>query len=158
MCLTNAWIKSNRNSFAAPSLFVSLWLNSNSMWHALGKMILRYRIALLIVLAGITGWMGYHASKVQLSYEFTRAIPTDNPKYKSYQAFKSKFGEDGNLLVIGVQTDRFFHDTVFNAYATLMRDLKSVNGRDRAVEDVLSVPGAIGLYRDSVQEKLSIKT
>jgi len=121
------------------------------MWHSLGKFILRYRIALLIALAGMTGWMGYEASQVQLSYEFTRAIPTDNPKYKSYQAFKAKFGEDGNLLVVGIQTDRFFSDTVFNAYATLLRELKKISG----VEDVLSVPGAVGLYRDSLEEKLN---
>jgi len=121
------------------------------MWHALGEMILRYRIALLAVLFGMTGWMGYEASQVQLSYEFTRAIPTDNPKYKSYQAFKAKFGEDGNLLVVGVQSDRFFHDTVFNAYAALVRDLKKVSG----VEDVLSVPGAVGLYKDSTLEKFN---
>ena len=123
------------------------------MWHRLGQFILRYRIALLIVLAALTGWMGYEASQVQLSYEFTRAIPTDNPKYKSYQAFKSKFGEDGNLLVIGVQTDRLFLDTVFNDYATFCRNLKTIPG----VVDVLSVPGAIGLYRDSVLEKLNAK-
>ena len=121
------------------------------MWHRLGQFILRYRISLLIVLAALTGWMGYEASQVQLSYEFTRAIPTDNPKYKSYQAFKAKFGEDGNLLVIGIQTDRLFVDTVFNEYARLCRELKTIRG----VEDVLSIPGTIGLYRDSVAEKLN---
>ncbi len=121
------------------------------MWHRLGKFILRYRIALLLLLAALTAWMGYEASKVQLSYEFTRAIPTDNPKYKSYQAFKEKFGEDGNLLVVGVQTDRFFIDTVFNDYAALCRDLKKIRG----VEDVLSVPSAVGLYRDSAAERLN---
>lgn len=121
------------------------------MWHRLGQFILRHRIALLILLAVLTAWMGYEASKVQLSYEFTRAIPTDNPKYKSYQAFKAKFGEDGNLLVVGLQTDRFFSEPVFNAYAALSRDLRKIQG----VDDVLSVPGAIGLYRDSVDEKLN---
>ncbi|MBM3431484.1 MAG: RND transporter [Bacteroidetes bacterium] len=121
------------------------------MWHSLGQFILRHRILLLVALAGLTGWMGYEASQVQLSYEFTRAIPTDNPKYKSYQAFKSKFGEDGNVLVVGIQSDRFFQDSVFNAYAALCRNLKTIRG----VEDVLSVPGAIGLYRDSAAEKLN---
>lgn len=121
------------------------------MWHRLGQFILRYRVALLIALAAVTAWMGNEARQVQLSYEFTRAIPTDNPKYKSYQAFKAKFGEDGNLLVVGIQTDRFFVDTVFRAYAKLCAEWKTLRG----VEDVLSVPGAIGLYRDSIQEKLN---
>jgi predicted RND superfamily exporter protein len=51
-----------------------------------------------------TGIMGYYASKVELSYEFTNAIPTDNQKYIEYQDFRKQFGEDGNLMVIGVQT------------------------------------------------------
>lgn len=76
------------------------------MWQSLGRFILRFRLPLLILLAAITAFMGYHASKVQLSYDFARAIPINNPKYKVYQEFKKKFGEDGNLLVLGIQTDK----------------------------------------------------
>ena len=72
------------------------------MWQRLGSFVIKFRSPLLIILLAATGWMGYYASKVKLSYEFARAIPTDNPKYKEYLAFKQKFGDDGNLLVIGV--------------------------------------------------------
>ena len=34
--------------------------------------------------------MGFYASKVKLSYEFSKAIPTDNPIYKDYLKFKQK--------------------------------------------------------------------
>ena len=44
-----------------------------------------------------TGVMTYYATQVKLSYEFTRAIPTDNPKYQEYQSFLKKFGGDGNM-------------------------------------------------------------
>jgi len=57
--------------------------------------------------------MAYRASRVKLSYDFTRTVPTDNPKYLAYQEFRQKFGEDGNLLVIGVQTDKLFQKAVF---------------------------------------------
>ena len=70
------------------------------MWLRLGQFILKYRIPLLILLIGSTFFMGIHASRVQLSYDFARAIPIDNPKYKAYQEFRNKFGEDGNLMVI----------------------------------------------------------
>ena len=39
--------------------------------------------------------MGYFASKVQLSYDFSRAIPANHPANKTYQAFKQKYGQDG---------------------------------------------------------------
>jgi len=94
--------------------------------------------------------MVYHASRVELSYEFARAIPTDHPKYKAYQEFRKKFGEDGNLLVIGIQTGQFFTEKIFNNYILLQKDLKKING----VEDIISVPSAINLVKDPVSEKL----
>lgn len=123
------------------------------MWQWLGRFVLQFRLPLLISLLLITAGMGYLASKVELSYEFTRAIPLDNPKYKAYQAFREKFGEDGNLLVIGVETDRFFELTTFKQYITLQNELKKVNG----VEDILSIPATVNLVKDSVTEKLQVK-
>ncbi|MGC4037988.1 MAG: MMPL family transporter [Chitinophagaceae bacterium] len=120
------------------------------MWKSLGQFILRFRISLLIIVIALTGFMGYHASKVELSYEFARAIPTDNPKYLAYQHFKSKFGEDGNLLVIGLQTPDLFNETLFNEYASLQRKLKTAN----KVEDIISIPSAVNLVKDSATEKL----
>lgn len=120
------------------------------MWQRLGQFILRYRFILLFLLVAATAVMGYWASKMELSYDFARAIPTDNPKYKAYQEFRKKFGEDGNMLVIGIQTDSLFRDTLFNKYAKLQRDIKQIKG----VEDILSVPSAINLIADSASEKL----
>jgi predicted RND superfamily exporter protein len=94
--------------------------------------------------------MTYWASKVELSYEFSRAIPSNHPANVTYQAFKKKYGEDGNLMVIGIQTDQLFKEKVFNDYISLQRDLRKIAG----VEDVISVPTAINLVKDSATEKL----
>src|SRR5882757_1142225 len=120
------------------------------MWQRLGKLVIKYRLLFLVLLFAATGLMGYFASQVKLSYEFARAVPTDNPKYQAYMAFKQKFGDDGNLLVVGVQTDKLFDLATFKAYTTLQQELKKVND----VEDVLSIPTAINLVKDSATEKL----
>jgi predicted RND superfamily exporter protein len=86
------------------------------MWQRLGKLVLQHRLILLIILLAASGVMGYYAGKVKLSYEFSKAIPTDNPKYRDYMAFRQKFGDDGNLLVVGIQSDKFFTLPVFKAY------------------------------------------
>src|SRR3954470_10047009 len=109
------------------------------MWRSLAKFVIKNRLVLLILLILGTGVMGYYASKVQLSYEFTRAIPTDNPKYQDFQAFKNRFGDDGGTLAIGIQSDTFYTPKVFNAVGKLHQDLKSVVG----VEDILSIPEAV---------------
>ena len=123
------------------------------MWQKLGHFILRFRVALLVLLLVLTAGMGYLASKVELSYEFTRAIPLDNPKYQAYQRFREKFGEDGNLLVLGVQTDQLFTLSTFDAYRKLQRQLKTIEG----VEDIISVPSAVALYKDTISERLKAR-
>ncbi len=120
------------------------------MWKALGENVLRYRFVLLTVLLAATAFMGWQASKVKLSYDFGKAIPTNNPKYIAYQEFKKKFGEDGNLLVIGIQSKDIFHQDIFNDYTQLHTNLKKVNG----VEDVISVPASINLVKNYETEKL----
>ena len=124
------------------------------MWQNLGRSILKYRFPLLLILAALTGFMAYHAGKVELSYDFSRAIPLNNSKYKIYQEFLKKFGEDGNLLVIGIQTDKLFKKEIFNAYAQLQHDLKKVNG----VDDIIAVSSAVNLVKQPETEKLKADT
>lgn len=123
------------------------------MWKKLGELILQYRILLLILMAGGAAFMVNKASQVQLSYEFANAIPTDHPKYKAYQEFRKKFGEDGNLLVIGIQTEKLFDQAIFNDYKSLTKSLKEEEG----VDDILSITTAMNLFRDSASENLLSK-
>lgn len=120
------------------------------MWRTLARLILRYGYLWLAILIAITAFLGWQASKVQLSYEFSRAIPTDHPKYIDYQQFRNQFGEDGNLLVIGIQSDRIFEKEIFNDYYSLYRQLKLTKG----VTDVISVPSAVNLVRQAETERL----
>ncbi|MBO9570819.1 MAG: MMPL family transporter, partial [Chitinophagaceae bacterium] len=121
------------------------------MWGRLALFILRFRWPLLILILALTAFMGWRASKVQLSYEFTNAIPTDNPRYQDYQNFRKQFGEDGNLMVIGFQSDNIFEKDLFNDFAQLVQDLKNAN----AVTGVLSMPAAVNLVKDTLSEKLN---
>jgi uncharacterized protein len=121
------------------------------MWGSIAAFVLKFRSSLLILLAASFTYMAFQASKVELSYEYTRAIPTDNAKYLAYQNFLKKFGDDGNLLVIGVQSDKLFSKDEFNDYIRLSKSLKSVKG----VEQVLSIPDAIILHKNILTEKLN---
>jgi len=109
----------------------------------LAKFVLKNKVVLLILLLLSTLLMGYYASKIKLSYEFAKAIPTDNPKYKDYQDFKATFGDDGNTMVIGVVQKDLFSLKNFIAYRQLHKDIRTV----KSVEDVLSVPSAITLFK-----------
>jgi uncharacterized protein len=120
------------------------------MWLSLAKEIIRYRFFWLALLLATTVFLGWRASHIKLSYEFSKAIPSDNPRYIEYQAFRKQFGDDGNLLVIGLQTNKLFDSAIFNDYKRLHTDLKKVEG----AEEVISVPMAINLVRAEDAERL----
>ncbi len=119
------------------------------MWESIARFVLRSRLFLLVALLAVTGYMGWRASRVQLSYDFNSAIPTDNPKYKAYQEFRRTFGEDGNLLAIGVQTDKLFQQETFTDYIALSEALKKVPG----VDLVQGVADAVNLVKDTATQK-----
>ncbi len=121
------------------------------MWQQLAKFVIKNRFICLVFLLVTTIIMGYYASKVKLSYEFSKAIPTDNEKYQDYQSFKQKFGDDGNMLVVGITTKELFTLTNFKAYQQLYKSLKNI----AAVEDVLSVPSSFNLVKNIETEKLN---
>ncbi len=120
------------------------------MWKWLAEFVLKFRLPLLIFLTAVTAVLGFYASKVKISYEFARSIPIDNPKYKDYQLFREKFGDDGNLMVIGIQTEKVFELKTFNEISRLHKQLKAV----QHVEDVISITAAVNLIKDSASEKL----
>ncbi len=123
------------------------------MWYRLAQFILKYKLPLLLILTGFTVWIGFYASKVQMSYEFSKAVPTDNPKYQEYLSFKQKFGDDGNTIVLGFQTDSLYTPRIFNAMDSLYQQLKKVAG----VDDILSIQEASVLVKDSTERLKFVK-
>ena len=119
------------------------------MWYRLGKWIIKKRILLLSLLAVATLIMGYVAKDIKMSYEFSKAIPVDNQKYKDYQQFLKTFGRDGNTVVVGIHSDKYFEKGTFNQIAALQNEIKAARG----VTGILSIPTAVDLIKnDSLQQ------
>lgn len=119
------------------------------MWYKLGQYIVKNRVVCLFFLAVVNVLMIWKASKITLSYDFTRAIPTDNAKYIDYQKFLKKFGADGSVVVVGMNDERFFDYRFFNKVDALHRRLKKV----KDVEEILSVPAALKLEKDTINQQ-----
>lgn len=120
------------------------------MWQRLAEWVLRYKIILLALLLAGTAFMAWQTRRIELSYEFSRAIPTDNPRYQDYLEFKRQFGEDGNVLVIGVRDTAFFNPKHFGLYRQLLDSVRTVTG----VVNLISVPDAVKLVKNPETEKL----
>lgn len=97
--------------------------------------------------------MVYKTSQITLSYDFARVLPIDDPTYEDYVAFKKRFGEDGNVMVIGFQDKRLFDKTLFNDWSKLNKTVKGING----IKDVLSISSLYNLYRNDSAHKFDFK-
>ncbi|GAB4319758.1 MAG: MMPL family transporter [Bacteroidales bacterium] len=120
------------------------------MWIILVRQILHYRLVNLIVIALLTAFMGYHALRVQMSYEFSSLLPASDTAYKIYEDFKTRFGKDGSVLFIGLQSDSLFELDNFQAFYDLTYDLKNIDG----VNECLTLARLFTLVRNDEKKKL----
>lgn len=103
-------------------------------WQATSQFILKNRTVLLGLVVLLTGFMGFQASKVRLSYELAKILPASDTNFQLYEAFKARYGEDGNVLVMGVATDQMFQREVFRDWYELNQAIKKIEG----VKEVVS--------------------
>jgi len=119
------------------------------MWNKLAEGIIRYRLPLSILIALITIFMGYHAAKVEMSYEFARTVPPDDPDMLYHDQFKAQFGEDANLIAVGLKDSAIYQLPNFLAFRELTREIKKITG----VTEVLSLPVLKLIQKDTANAK-----
>ncbi len=105
------------------------------MWALISRFILRYKLFLLVAIGVATFFMAKKAGKVLYSYEFMSLLPEDDPISLEYQDFLNHFGQEGNVMVVGFQSDSLFQLDNFNAFHNVCNRLNDVVG----VEEVMSL-------------------
>lgn len=124
------------------------------MWKYFSSQLLRNKLHFTAVIIFITAFMGYKTSKIELSYEFAKILPENDSTYIEYQNFKKLFGEDGNLMVLGIEDKNFFQLQKFNDWYKLSKDIKQIQG----IKDLISLPAAFKFVRnDSLQKFDSVR-
>ena len=92
------------------------------MWSWIASRVLRNRAGILVVLGLITVFMGYMARDVEMSFKFGGLLPKTDSAYIDYQNFLSEFSEDGNVIVLGVQGEKFYTPEVLT-----LADIERIN-------------------------------
>ncbi len=111
------------------------------MWRKFSGLLLRNKLVFTLTVVIATLFIGYEASKMELSYEFAKILPDSDSTFIEYQNFKKQFGEDGNVMVLGFKDKDFFTLNKFNDWYYLSKTIKIING----IKEVLSVPTAFKL-------------
>lgn len=123
------------------------------MWNWLANFILRNRIALLFIIAGITVIMGYEAKQDKIAYNFTQLLPSDDSAWVDYQNFQQKFGPDGTVMIAGMQADSLFTNlTMFNDWYNLDRAIKHTGG----IENVMSIASLYNVVENDSLNKITV--
>ena len=120
------------------------------MWAAIARKILRNRVTVITVIGVITVFMGYNARKAEIIYEMPRLLPDSDSTIIAFEKFRSLFGEDGVVMVIGIADDNLFELSQFNDWYDLGDEIKSVEG----VKSVVSIAGIQKLIKDDSLGKI----
>ena len=98
-------------------------LFSIGFWSALARFILRNRTFLLILIAIITFGLSTQWENMRFSTTEANLLPDDHVVNLEYNTFLDKFGEEGNLIIIGVKDSSLFTPEKFKAWNKLSQDI-----------------------------------
>ena len=119
------------------------------MWNKVAQLIIRFRLILIVFIGVITAIMGYYASKVEMSYDFARTVPLDDPDMIKLTEFRKQFGEDGNIIAVGVKDSAIYSLQNFEAFREFGRTVRTLEG----VNEVVSLPALKMILKDTARSK-----
>lgn len=123
------------------------------MWTQLSHSIIKNRLLLIIIIGVITVIMGYYGRKVEMSYDFQSTVPSNDPEQIYYTQFKAQFGEDGNVVAIGLKDSAIYNYENFEQLRLLCLDIRKLKG----VNDVISLPQLKMIEKDTATKQFALK-
>jgi uncharacterized protein len=121
-------------------------------WEFVARVVLKNRITILAVILGLTVFLALQWKNLGMSYTEANLLPKKHIVNKQYEDFLDKFGEEGNLIVIGFQDRTFFTPKAFTAWNELMTGLK----KSKEVELVVAINDLKKLQKDTIAEKFEL--
>ena len=119
------------------------------MWLKIADLIIRFRALLMALILVITAIMGWYAARVEMSYDLNRTVPPEDPDMVYLNRFRENFGEDGNMIAVGLQDSSVFSLEQFKNFERFCAEVKKIDG----VKEVLSLPAVRILSKDTVNSK-----
>ena len=128
-------------------------LFTKDFWDVTARLILRNKILILVGILLVTIFFSRQWEKMRLAYSEANMLPDDHEVNITYNNFLKTFGEEGNLIVLGVKDSSLFTVEKLNAWNKLSEDFKS----NEAVETVISIKDLQKLIKDTKNEKFNLE-
>jgi len=128
-------------------------LFSVGFWEAIARLILRNRIGIILVVAAATYLFGLQWDKMRFTYTEANLLPDEHSVNLEYNSFLDTFGEEGNLIVLGIKDSSLFTVENLNAWNKLSTSFKS----NVEVETVVSIYDLQKLIKNNQKEQFDLE-
>jgi len=123
------------------------------MWINIARFILRNRIAILVALFLVTVFMGIMSRQIEMSYQYAPLLPKDDPTNVEYETFLDIYGDEGNMIIVGIQNEDFFELNEFNAWQQFSDSVSRIKG----VTGVFSIGQTYNLKKNRQEKHFEIE-
>src|SRR5690606_21231168 len=123
-------------------------------WETIARVVLRNKILMLVLIALSTALMIAQWKNVRFSFTEANLLPADDPANVAYGEFLDKFGEEGNLVIIGLKDSLLFRTETFGHWQTMMQKI----GQDQNVDLIVDVHNLRTLSKNDSLQRFEMTT
>ena len=127
-------------------------LFSSGFWETVARLILRNRFIILFLVVLVTGFFGMQWNKMRFTYTEANLLPDDHPINLEYNNFLDIFGEEGNLIVMGVKDSTLLTVNKLNAWNTFSESFSS----HPSVEGVIAIKDLQKLVKNESKKQFDL--
>ncbi|WP_166962741.1 efflux RND transporter permease subunit [Yeosuana marina] len=128
-------------------------LFTKDFWDIIARLILRNKIVILLAIISVTVILSFQWKNMRFTYTEANLLPDDHEANIVYNNFLDKFGEEGNLIVLGVKDSTLFTVDKLNAWNDLSDSFKKY----KEVETVLSIKDLQKLVKNTTLQKFDLE-
>ncbi|WP_163518149.1 efflux RND transporter permease subunit [Gelidibacter japonicus] len=128
-------------------------LSTKSFWEVVARLILRNKIIILIVIVLATLFLSTQWKNMRFTFTEANLLPDHHDVNITYNQFLEIFGEEGNLIVLGVKDSSLFSVENLNAWNRLSESFKHYD----EVETVLSIKDLQKLVKNTEEQKFELQ-
>ena len=121
-------------------------------WEKIAGIVLRNRIAILVIIGLLTVFLALQWKKVGMTYNEANLLPKNHIVNQQYTQFLNTFGEEGNLVVIGVKDNTFFTPKAFLEWTKLMTSLSS----HKEIELIISISNLKKIQKNEAKQTFEL--
>ncbi|KOY51201.1 efflux RND transporter permease subunit [Polaribacter dokdonensis] len=124
-----------------------------NFWTKVAGIILRNRYLVLLGIAIITALLASQMKYMKFSYTEANLLPENHEANLEYNKFLEVFGEEGNLVILGIKDSTVFTPEKFNAWNSLVNKFNDLE----EIDFTLSIADVQKLKADRQQRKFILE-